>query len=434
MSRVLCVAVLLSLTSLSFAQRRLIVDKRGGVGIFTTIQAAVNAARNGDRIEVRPGAYQEHVKIDAKAISLYGSGTRPQDVLLFERTLSATPAVLTITRHPAQGRTRLAHFALGRDIFIPPGGPIGISIEGGSGEIVMDRVHAIRRTRVLDHKGRVHLQACLAKGAFRDRLWTNNDGAPALEVRRSGVVIANAGVYIGDSGTAAFGVIGKGGAAVVVEKARLELVHPTLLGGHGSILLFGRVGSQGGPGLDLIDASARVIGVANDSIRGGNAPNGATNRPSGGPGIRLTRSQLSLGPVTVTGGGGPVNGPRLRVDASSKVTTPQPALATLNVVAPFRIGQRARFDLQGPSGHAAVLLLSLGVGDVALPFGPLYIDLTTFLFPTAAVFDNKGRASFSIPLENSPNMIGIVITQQALTIDRSARLSLAAAAASVVLR
>jgi hypothetical protein len=47
---------------------------RGGGGDFTSIQAAVDAAAAGDRVEIAPGSYVEDVQLDDKALTLLGTG------------------------------------------------------------------------------------------------------------------------------------------------------------------------------------------------------------------------------------------------------------------------------------------------------------------------------------------------------------------------
>lgn len=53
-----------------------------GSGDYTTIQAAVDAAYNGDVIEIAPGVYHENVKNCYKTLALIGMGSSPADVVL----------------------------------------------------------------------------------------------------------------------------------------------------------------------------------------------------------------------------------------------------------------------------------------------------------------------------------------------------------------
>src|SRR5262245_59037264 len=65
----------------------LVVDPAGGPGIFTTIQAAVNAANpaGGDTIQVHPATYTEQVTINTSLTML---GTAPGAII-------QAPAALT---------------------------------------------------------------------------------------------------------------------------------------------------------------------------------------------------------------------------------------------------------------------------------------------------------------------------------------------------
>ena len=44
-------------------------------GTYSTIQAAVDAAGNGDTIEIAAGTYREQVTVDGKNITIHGAGS-----------------------------------------------------------------------------------------------------------------------------------------------------------------------------------------------------------------------------------------------------------------------------------------------------------------------------------------------------------------------
>jgi len=70
--RAICTIALLAVAAGSSDARTIIVDKTG-LGDYTTIQAAVNAAVDGDTVRVFPGVYNEQVVL-RKDIVLQGSG------------------------------------------------------------------------------------------------------------------------------------------------------------------------------------------------------------------------------------------------------------------------------------------------------------------------------------------------------------------------
>src|SRR4051812_36503670 len=74
------------------AQERLVVAADGS-GDFTGIQAAVDAAPNGNvLIAVRPGTYRGQVVIPAAKplIRMHGLGRRPQDVVIADDRANGT--------------------------------------------------------------------------------------------------------------------------------------------------------------------------------------------------------------------------------------------------------------------------------------------------------------------------------------------------------
>ena len=77
-----------------------------GVGrtSFSKIQAAVDAAVNGDTIEIAAGTYREQVTVDGKDITIHGAGAgqtiidSPDAASLMPRRSIRTPADRTSSR------------------------------------------------------------------------------------------------------------------------------------------------------------------------------------------------------------------------------------------------------------------------------------------------------------------------------------------------
>src|SRR2546427_9037558 len=90
-------ATLLALGGGTVQAATLCVNPRGTGTCFSSIQAAVDAAHDGDTIKVAPGTYAEQVMIDGKSVTIRGAGNgtiiRP-----------SAPATLTsIYTYPAAG-------------------------------------------------------------------------------------------------------------------------------------------------------------------------------------------------------------------------------------------------------------------------------------------------------------------------------------------
>ncbi|MBI4349735.1 MAG: right-handed parallel beta-helix repeat-containing protein [Elusimicrobia bacterium] len=69
----------------------LVVDAKGGEGVFATLAAAIEAAGDGDTVVIRPGVYNEAVTI-SRSVVLSGAGTKPGDVTLTSEALRTVAA------------------------------------------------------------------------------------------------------------------------------------------------------------------------------------------------------------------------------------------------------------------------------------------------------------------------------------------------------
>ena len=70
----------------------LVVNPAGGPGVFTTIQAAVNAAHPaGDIIQIDPATYMEQVTVDNKSLTMMGTG--PGVIIQPPTTLTPDPVL-----------------------------------------------------------------------------------------------------------------------------------------------------------------------------------------------------------------------------------------------------------------------------------------------------------------------------------------------------
>lgn len=104
---VLRVAALLALTAPAFAGKLFQVDPN--TGPYTSIQAAVDAAADGDVIHVASGLYAEEVVIDGKALVLTGAENAIVNDI---NTLTPPSSALTIRNVPAGKRVVVAGLRL----------------------------------------------------------------------------------------------------------------------------------------------------------------------------------------------------------------------------------------------------------------------------------------------------------------------------------
>ena len=119
----------------------LFVDDDGGRGKFTSIQAAVNAAKPGDTILVAPGTYTEQVVVPADKDRISIISERPQKAVIKEpATLS--PASRSIVDVKGADDVTIAGFT------IKGPGPAfaGVQVEqGGSATIANNAIKSIRQ-------------------------------------------------------------------------------------------------------------------------------------------------------------------------------------------------------------------------------------------------------------------------------------------------
>jgi pectinesterase len=83
LAKYLGIAALALTAATALAVQRTLVVAADGSGQFKTVQAAVDAAPDGNvRIDIKPGEYREVLHIAANDIKLHGTGKNPADVLL----------------------------------------------------------------------------------------------------------------------------------------------------------------------------------------------------------------------------------------------------------------------------------------------------------------------------------------------------------------
>ncbi|MBL8899028.1 MAG: hypothetical protein JNM84_15415 [Planctomycetes bacterium] len=254
-----------------------IVDAAGAPGShFRTIQAAVDAAADGDTILLRSGSYGEAVSIDGKALHVVGLG----GCFVFASTSRPTPAPLFEVKNlPAGREVHLRGFDLAR-LSGQPGD--ALHLRGNAGRVWCEELF-------LDtYDGpALHIEDCaevLLSDVFAQANLATLDVAgraiPAagMVIERCAHVSVFGGQARGSHGPPLFRTPTQpiaGGAGVAVRDARVSLVGITLEGGTGgSFEVSGcLLGARGGSALLVAPptTSAREVLVHGASLRAGSS-------------------------------------------------------------------------------------------------------------------------------------------------------------------
>ena len=195
---------------------------------------------------------------------------------------------------------------------------------------------------------------------------------------------------------------GSGGPGLEAVRAEVLLCGCTLVGGPGSIGLFGP--GTAGEGILCSSAPAEARGRSTDVVAGATQTSGAN--PLQGPATVTFSSQIVLSGVSTIG----------PLSADTSVVSPRPWMRWQPS------GVTLDLELYGPAGEVGIWLLSLGEAyDTSFTpaFGlPLTIDLGQ-VFQTGSLnlagTDTKAAVSFAAP--TNPAFTGLAITAQAVSVD-----------------
>ncbi len=154
---------------------------------FTSVQAAIDAAVDGDEILVAPGTYAETLRVDGKRLTIRGTGASADDVRL------GGPGGPTILKVFGSTGLRLENLALRGSV----GGPESICGSGGltifAGALLSDSsIVEIDRCVIADNTGEVGGAIFLAGGTLTIRNTTiegNGVNAPPGGTRSVGAVL-----------------------------------------------------------------------------------------------------------------------------------------------------------------------------------------------------------------------------------------------------
>lgn len=327
----------------------LVVDAAGG-GAFTTIQAAVDMALDGDIVLVRAGTYPGDVVIDARTLTLVGEGDPQVAGHLVIQNLDTSDVV------------QLSGF-----VVTPSGGALAYQ---GALDIRFAR-------------GRVRVQDCELRGASAEGpspYWSYGfffvrDGGPGVLAAMSEDVALVDCVAVGGAGD--FGVVvvsGWGGDGIVAQSvARLSVVRTVSTGGAGGD---GDDPGHGGAGVRLVAATtlhlaysacigggagcyANFIGTPNWTVDGGHGLVRGTGTTTYDFEGHFFGGEAALGGCQTPAGGSPG---AAQVGSGALVPLANGFPNTLHAPALVREGQPWALEVVAPAGELAGVRYAASTG------------------------------------------------------------------------
>jgi hypothetical protein len=420
-----------------------IVGPSGSGAPFTSIQAAINAAQNGDRVIVQAGQYTGSLTINGKSIEVIGAGstvTTLQAIATFPTVIPPPAAILNI---PAGGRARLAgmRFTMLAALGFPP--PYAMIVANCAGRVELCDLQVSGAAvptvstsapqgilSILDcaHVVADHVQAVGYLLTFPLPI----PGGFALANGVSGLRLDNATIWMTDfhaSGKStlhpangSFG--GDGGHGVVAVNSTLHVAKSAMRGAQSGGREPGLAG-LGGAGVFAVNSTILMHGGSGNLVEGADAyevnASGSLGLGQAGSAFSLDAlSELVYGAdVVLSPGSGSATlpaAPPITAVPGATVTAAPFRLPTVSIAPAYvPLGGNLTVTITGEPGFDHIRAVTLQTAPaVALPgvSGALLVDLASVLVWHVEPIGPTGTASFLVTVPMDPGLAGIQIVEQ----------------------
>lgn len=378
-----------------------VVDDDGGFD-FTTLQAAVDAAAEGDTVLVRSGSYAS-VVIDGKSLSVVADADAKALV-----TGTVFGADVIVVRNLSGGQQVVL-----RGLDVPLAAP------------AIDRA-----VELVDNAGAVWIEdVTVTPNPATGWIATGTAVPDAMVVAENCAVVnltrvqvtGNPGAVLSPSGLTIFQESSLGADALRADGSTLSIWDCALTGGIGSTATFGPTdapiaSTNGGDGLEMRGGSLFASGSSFAGGRGGGANPffwGCLAASDGGNGLYLeldAPSAISLDCAFVAGAEGPegvcspsgLPGQTVLVDSGSHATLPG-AARSLSISSPHREGESATFSYVGEPGDIALDAIGASQQHVFLSVFSGVLTNAPIVLTTAGGLDATGQLSVDTPIPTFGN-------------------------------
>ena len=395
--RLVPVSLVLPLLAPSLAAGILTVGPAGSGAQFTEIQAAVDAALDGDVILVRPGTYAAIVV--EKPLRILGDGTgtvrieAPTESAVSIRGIAASEELVLSGVEAVSNRTV-------------------IHVQDCPGTVVLQGLVVS-----LASDTGIELEDCGRALVLDSRIQAGSveRGLGAVFARNSEVWIANTDIT-GVTIPVIFAHYFFTTSALDVARSRLHVWRSRIRGGDGHPAL--KASADGGAGIRATHSSVDVFGGPDSTVAGGQGVGPqASGISHGGIGLELHENSHARlqGDVLIQGGGegpgGPI-APPVQVDATSSVTSEAEVFPSLaSSAAQVALGSSFSLDLAGNAFGFQVLYLSLRTGPTKIypnteGFGLLVLDRAQLVRITGEVLPTTGTSTVNFRVPTTPALLG----------------------------